>query len=81
MTDLDLLEQKLAFGERCVSELRRLAVGECLDVDITERRCVEPTVKAGASPPVTRQGWSFPFPGAHDPHVRAFFFCAAKAPP
>ncbi len=45
MTDLDLLEKKLAFVESCVSELRRLAVAERIDVDIKERRFVEHTLQ------------------------------------
>jgi uncharacterized protein YutE (UPF0331/DUF86 family) len=45
MTDFDLLEKKLAFVESCVSELRRLAVAEKLDIDIKERRFVEHTLQ------------------------------------
>lgn len=45
MTDLDLLEKKLAFVETCVSELRRLAVAANIDADIKERRFVEHTLQ------------------------------------
>ena len=45
MTDLDLVEKKLAFIESCVSELRRLAVAENIDTDVKERRFVEHTLQ------------------------------------
>ena len=45
MTDLDLLEKKLAFVESCVSELQRLAVAEKIDTDLKERRFIEHTLQ------------------------------------
>ena len=45
MTDLDLVEKKLAFIESCVSELRRLAIAENIDTDVKERRFVEHTLQ------------------------------------
>ncbi|HET9955204.1 MAG TPA: DUF86 domain-containing protein [Polyangiaceae bacterium] len=45
MTDLDLLEKKLAFVESCVSELRRLAVADKIDSDVKERRFIEHTLQ------------------------------------
>ncbi len=45
MTDLDLLEKKLAFVESCVSELQRLAVAEKIDTDVKERRFIEHTLQ------------------------------------
>ena len=45
MTDLDLLEKKLAFVESCVSELQRLAVADKIDTDLKERRFIEHTLQ------------------------------------
>jgi uncharacterized protein YutE (UPF0331/DUF86 family) len=45
VTDLDLLEKKLAFVESCVSELRRLAVADKIDSDVKERRFIEHTLQ------------------------------------
>jgi uncharacterized protein YutE (UPF0331/DUF86 family) len=45
VTDLDLVEKKLAFIESCVSELRRLAVAENIETDVKERRFVEHTLQ------------------------------------
>ena len=45
MTDLDLLEKKLAFVESCVSELQRLAVADKIDPDLKERRFIEHTLQ------------------------------------
>jgi len=45
VTDLDLLEKKLAFVESCVSELQRLAVAEKIDTDLKERRFIEHTLQ------------------------------------
>jgi uncharacterized protein YutE (UPF0331/DUF86 family) len=45
VTDLDLLEKKLAFVESCVSELQRLAVAEKIDTDVKERRFIEHTLQ------------------------------------
>jgi uncharacterized protein YutE (UPF0331/DUF86 family) len=45
VTDLDLLEKKLAFVESCVSELQRLAVAEKIDTDVKESRFIEHTLQ------------------------------------
>lgn len=45
MTDLELVEKKLAFIETCVSDLRRLARPEILHTDIREERFVEHTLQ------------------------------------
>jgi uncharacterized protein YutE (UPF0331/DUF86 family) len=45
VTDLDLLEKKLAFVESCVSDLQRLAVADKIDSDLKERRFIEHTLQ------------------------------------
>ena len=45
MTDADLILKKLAFIETCLSELRSLAHGERIAVDVKERRFVEHTLQ------------------------------------
>ncbi|MCA9529891.1 MAG: DUF86 domain-containing protein [Myxococcales bacterium] len=45
MTDLDLLEKRLAFIETCVRELRELARPAELERDVRERRFVERTLQ------------------------------------
>jgi uncharacterized protein YutE (UPF0331/DUF86 family) len=45
MTDLDLLEKKLAFIETCVRELRELSRPEHIETDIREQRFVAYTLQ------------------------------------
>ena len=45
MTDLDLLEKKLAFVETCVQELRSLARPELIGKDVREERFVAHTLQ------------------------------------
>ena len=45
MTDLDLLEKKLAFVETCVQELRTLARPELIGKDVREERFVAHTLQ------------------------------------
>ncbi len=45
MTDVDLLEKKLAFIETCVSELRRLARPDLIESDVREERFVAHTLQ------------------------------------
>ena len=45
MTDLPLIEKRLAVIDTCVSDLRALAPADRLDTDIRERRFVERTLQ------------------------------------
>lgn len=45
MTDLPLIEKRLAVIDTCVSDLRALARADRLDTDIRERRFVERTLQ------------------------------------
>lgn len=45
MTDVDLIEKRLAFLETCVAQLRTLARPELLDSDVREQRFVEHTLQ------------------------------------
>lgn len=45
MTDLELLDKKLAFIETCVADLRRLARPEHIDTDVREERFIAHTLQ------------------------------------
>ena len=45
MTDVTLIEKKLAFIETCLEELRRLALPEAIEHDVKERRFIEHTLQ------------------------------------
>jgi uncharacterized protein YutE (UPF0331/DUF86 family) len=45
VTDLELLEKKLAFIETCLQELRVLAKPSCIETDVKERRFIEHTLQ------------------------------------
>jgi uncharacterized protein YutE (UPF0331/DUF86 family) len=45
MTDVELIEKKLAFIETCLQELRTLAKPALIETDVKERRFVEHTLQ------------------------------------
>jgi uncharacterized protein YutE (UPF0331/DUF86 family) len=45
VTDVDLIEKKLAFIETCLEELRHLARPEAIEHDVKERRFIEHTLQ------------------------------------
>lgn len=45
MTDVELIEKKLAFIETCLADLRRLARPDAIEHDVKERRFIEHTLQ------------------------------------